>query len=96
MMPLVGKSENIISLFPRVRVVPDSILEKMYSSASIYSEEVKGYKANLYLKGTITVHKKNRIIKYVPSMFKLEDSISNYMHESISELKYTAPFTTVR
>ena len=91
MMPLVGKSENIISLFPRVRVVPDSILEKMYSSASIYSEEVKGYKANLYLKGTITVHKKNRIIKYVPSMFKLEDSISNYMHESISELKYTAP-----
>ena len=91
MMPWFGKSENIVSLFPKDRVVPDSILGKMYSSASIYSNEVKSYKANMYLKGTITVHNRNRIIKYIPSMFKLEDSISNYMHESISELQYTAP-----
>lgn len=91
MIPVIGKSENIVSLFPKNRIVPDSILDKMYASASIYSNEVKGYKANLYLKGIITVHKKNRIIKYIPSMFKLEDSISNYMHESISELQYTAP-----
>lgn len=91
MVPSVGKSENVVSLFPKDRVVPDSVLERMYASASIYSEEVKGYKANLYLKGLITVHNRNRIIKYIPSMFKLEDSISNYMHESISELQYTAP-----
>ena len=91
MMSLIGKSENIISLFPKDRIVPDSILDKMYSSASVYSNEVKGYKANLYLKGMITVHNRNRIIKYIPSMFKLEDSISNYIHESISELQYTAP-----
>lgn len=91
MMPFIGKSENIISLFPKDRVVPDSILGKVYSSASIYSNEVKGFKANLYLKGVVTVHHRNRIIKYIPSMFKLEDSISNYMHESISELQYTAP-----
>ena len=91
MMPWFGKSENIVSLFPKDRVVPDSILGKMYSSASIYSNEVKSYKANMYLKGTITVHNRNRIIKYIPSMFKLEDSIRNYMHESISELQYTAP-----
>ncbi|WP_291558440.1 DUF5686 family protein [Bacteroides sp.] len=91
MMPFIGKSENIISLFPKDCVVPDSILGKVYSSASMYSNEVKGFKANLYLKGVVTVHHRNRIIKYIPSMFKLEDSISNYMHESISELQYTAP-----
>lgn len=91
MMPVIGKSENIISLFPKDRIVPDSILTGMYTSASIYSNEVKGFKANLYLKGTVTVHNRNRIIRYIPSMFKLEDSISNYMHESISELQYTAP-----
>ena len=91
MMPLIGQSENIISLIPKDCVVPDSILDKMYSSASIYSNEVKSYKANLYLKGTVTVHNRNRIIKYIPSMFKLEDSIKHYMHESLSELQYTAP-----
>lgn len=90
-IPLIGKSENIISLFPKNRVVPDSILDRMYSSASIYSKEVKSYKSNLYFKGKITVHNRNRIIKYIPSMFKLEDSISSYVHESISELQYTAP-----
>lgn len=91
MMSLIGKSENIVSLFPKDVIVPDSILERMYSSAFVYSNEVKGYKASLYLKGMVTVHNRNRIIKYIPSMFKFEDSISHYMQESISELQYTAP-----
>lgn len=91
MMPFIGKSENIISLFPKDRIVPDSILDKMYSSASIYSKEIKSFRANLYLKGIVTVHNRNRIIKYIPSMFKLEDSIKHYMHESLSELQYTSP-----
>ena len=63
----------------------------MFHSASIYSHEVKGYKGDLYLKGHLKVHKQNRIIKYVPSMFRLEKGINDYFHESISELQYTAP-----
>lgn len=72
-------------------VVADSILDYMFHSASIYSHEVKGYKGDLYLKGHLKVHKQNRIIKYVPSMFRLEKGINDYFHESISELQYTAP-----
>jgi hypothetical protein len=66
-------------------------MEHMFHSASIYSHEVKGYKGDLYLKGHLKVHKQNRIIKYVPSMFRLEKGINDYFHESISELQYTAP-----
>ena len=90
-LPYHGNAENIISLIPKVSYVPDSVLNKMYASASIYSNEVKSYKSYLYLKGMLTVHHKNKIIKYMPSMFKLEDSIRYYMHESVSELQYTAP-----
>lgn len=90
--PFSGRAENIISLLPKVHYVPDSLLDKMYESASHYSHEVKSYKTDIYLKGLFTVHKRNRIVKYVPSMFKMEDSIRNYMHESLSELHYTAPF----
>lgn len=71
--------------------VPDSILSHIFKSASVYAEEVSEFHADLYLKGLMKVHKRNRIIKYVPSMFKFEKGIRNYIHESISELHYTAP-----
>ena len=71
--------------------VPDSILENIFQSAGIYATKVKSYQADLYLKGKMQIHKQNRIIKYVPSMFRLEKGIKDYIHESISELQYTAP-----
>ena len=43
------------------------------------------------LKGRLQIHKQNRIIKYVPSMFRFEKGVNDYIHESISELHYTAP-----
>ena len=87
-----GSAENIITLLPEKHYLSDSVLNKIFYSASLYSKKVKSFKSNLYLKGMLTVHKKNRIIKYVPSMFSLEDSVNNYFHESISELHYTAPY----
>ena len=71
--------------------VSDSILEHIFQSANIYATKVKSYQADLYLKGKMQIHKQNRIIKYVPSMFRLEKGIKDYIHESISELQYTAP-----
>lgn len=71
--------------------VADSILEQIFQSSSIYATKVKSYEAELYLKGRMQIHKQNRIIKYVPSMFRLEKGIKDYIHESISELHYTAP-----
>lgn len=72
-------------------IVPDSIMKLLLDGAEINSHRVKEYECELYLKGKLTVHKKNRIIKYVPSMFKLEKGINQYMHESVSSLHYTAP-----
>lgn len=71
--------------------VSDSILEHIFQSANIYATKVKSYQADLYLKGKMQIHKQNRIIKYVPSMFRLEKGIKDYIHESISELQYTTP-----
>lgn len=45
----------------------------------------------MYLKGQLQIHKQNRIIRYIPSMFRLEKGVNNYLHESISEFHYTAP-----
>lgn len=89
--PLRGVARDNAPYLPKKPVVADSILDYMFHSASIYLREVKGYKGDLYLKGHLKVHKQNRIIKYVPSMFRLEKGINDYFHESISELQYTAP-----
>ena len=89
--PIPGMSDNAITLVPKKTAVPDSLLEKMFHSASRYSELVKEYKCDLYLKGHFKVHHQNRLMRYLPSMFRLEKGISNYVHESISELHYTAP-----
>lgn len=75
----------------RGSAVPDSIMEQLFCGAEVNFRRIKEYECNLYLKGKLTVHKSNRIIKYVPSMFKLEKGTEQYMHESISELHYTAP-----
>lgn len=89
--PIVGMADNIISLVPQKKTVPDSLLDKMFLSASRYSGLVKEYEGDLYLKGHFKVHHQNRIMRYLPSMFRLEKGIKNYVHESISELHYTAP-----
>ena len=75
----------------RKSFVPDSILTHIFNMASIHSETVKEYNAELYLKGNLQIHHQNRIIKYIPSMFRFEKGISRYIHESISDLHYTAP-----
>ena len=90
--PALLKADNIISLVPKKMLVPDSLLDKMFDSASQYSTLVKEYNADLYLKGLFKVHHKNRIMKYLPSMFRLEKGVNNYIYESMSELHYTAPY----
>ena len=84
-------ADNLVSLIPQRTLVPDSILDKIFYSASQYSSIVKEYRGDLYLKGRFKAHHTNRIMKYLPSMFRLEKGINNYIHESISELHYTAP-----
>ena len=67
------------------------VLTHMFDSAASYAHKIKDYKCDLYLKGHLHVHKSNRIIKYVPSMFKLKRGVKDYLYETISEYHYTAP-----
>lgn len=89
--PIDGRADNVVTLVPKKTLVSDSILDKIFDSAALYSDVVKEYKGDLYLKGLFNVHHKNHIMKYLPQMFRLEKGINHYIYESLSELHYTAP-----
>ena len=89
--PARGEIGSFQKSLPHKTDVPDSILTHIFNAANFYASEVEEYKAELYLKGLLKIHKRNRIIKYIPSMFRLEKGVNTYIHESISKLHYTAP-----
>ena len=72
-------------------LVPDSILRNIFQFSPFYSRIVDEYKADLYLKGRVKVHKSNKLVRYIPSMFRLEKGVDDYIIESLSEMHYTAP-----
>ena len=71
--------------------VPDSILKSVFQFSPFYSRIVDEYKADVYMKQHIKVHKSNKLIRYIPSMFRLEKGVNEYILESMSEMHYTAP-----
>lgn len=73
------------------QIAPGPVLEEIFDAAKDYAGKVRGYKGELYLKGHLKVHRQNRIIKYLPSMFRLEKGVSDYMYESVSSLHFTYP-----
>lgn len=72
-------------------LVPDSILQNIFEFSPFYSKIVDEYKADVYIKGRVRVHKSNKLVKYIPSMFRLEKGVNDYLVESLSEMHYTAP-----
>ena len=91
MFPLAMLAEEDTGRIPEKPVVPDSILQNIFQFSPFYSKIVDEYKADLYLKGRVKVHKMNKLVKYIPSMFRLEEGVDDYILESISEMHYTAP-----
>lgn len=76
---------------PDKPVVADSILQSIFQFSPFYSRIIDEYKAELYIKGKLKVHKRNHLIRYVPSMFRFEKHVKDYILESLSEMHYTAP-----
>lgn len=72
-------------------LVPDSILRNVFQFSPFYSKIVDEYKADLYMKQRVKVHQQNKLVRYIPSMFRLEKGINDYILESLSEMHYTAP-----
>jgi hypothetical protein len=67
------------------------MIDKMIESAPKYSQLIEEYTADVYTKGYIHIKKSNLLINYLPSMFKRQKGVSEYLTESFSELHYTAP-----
>lgn len=69
----------------------DTILQSLFHFSSFYSKVIDEYEAEVYLKGRVKVIKSNKLIRYIPSMFRLEEGVDDYVMESISDMHYTAP-----
>ena len=68
-----------------------SIMDKVIFFAPFYERAVDEYKAELYIKGWANISKKNHLLRFIPSMFRMKKGVREYMMETYSELHYTAP-----
>lgn len=69
----------------------DSIMERVRFFAPFYDGLVDDYRAQLYIKGEVDVHRKNFLIRFLPSMFHLRKGERQYLIENYSELHYSSP-----
>ena len=69
----------------------DSLMDKVIFFAPFYERIVDSYKAELYIKGRANIRKKNHIIRFIPSMFRIRKGVKEYMMETYSDLNFTAP-----
>lgn len=87
----VRAEEKNVGSYAGMPAVSDTIMKSIFQFSSLYSKVIDEYKADMYLKGRVKVHKSNRLIRYIPSMFRLEKGVDDYIIESFSEMHYTAP-----
>ena len=87
-----GTANNyIMNPYTHQEISADSIIERVMTFAPLYETIVSDYRANLYIKGKMDIQKKNFILRYVPSMFRLQKGVREYLLETYSDLHYTAP-----
>lgn len=93
LLPFTRKAEAGRVSYPKDKyaVSADSIMEKVIFFAPFYERIVESYKAELYIKGRVDIRKKNRLLRYIPSMFRLRKGVKEYMMETYSDLHFTAP-----
>ena len=72
-------------------VSADSIMKKVIFFAPFYETITDDYKAELYIKGKVNVRKKNHILRFVPTMFRIRKGVREYLMETYSDLHFTAP-----
>lgn len=88
---LKGVANHILNPNTNQYISADSILERVMIFAPSYQTLVSDYRANLYIKGKMNIQKKNFILRYVPSMFRLQKGVREYLLETYSDLHFTAP-----
>lgn len=91
LFPFTGAAKVDKVRLPVKPALPDSILNNIILFAPLYEKVVDSYNANLYIKGKLNLKKRNHLIRVVPSMFKIQKNVKEYMIESINEINYTSP-----
>lgn len=86
-----GAASYVLNPYTQQDISVDSIIERVMTFAPSYETIVSDYRANLYIKGKMDIQKKNLILRYVPSMFRLQKGVREYLLETYSDLHYTAP-----
>ena len=86
-----GAANLVLNPYTSQEISADSIIERVMTFAPSYESIVRDYRANLYIKGKMNIQKKNFILRYVPSMFRLQKGVREYLLETYSDLHYTAP-----
>lgn len=66
-------------------------MRRVFDLSPAFSSEVGDYRATLYVRSVMDVRRKNFMLRYLPSMFKLVRGERKYIHESVNELHYTSP-----
>ena len=66
-------------------------MEKVIFFAPLYERIVDSYKAELYIKGKINIKKQNKLLRYIPTLFRIRKGVKEYMMETYNELSFTAP-----
>ena len=98
MLLLVGSSMMGVQMvagrthgLPQPRSLADSVMERVIFFAPFYEKIIEEYRAELYIKGTVDIRKKNHLMRYIPTMFRLRKGVKRYMMETHNDLHFTAP-----
>lgn len=86
-----AKATSVPQSYSAQRAFADSIMEKVIFFAPFYERIVDDYRAELYIKGRVNIRKKNHLIRFLPSMFRIKKGVREYMMETYSDLHFTAP-----
>lgn len=83
--------KDVPNVYGKRGISADSIMEKVIFFAPFYESIVDEYRAELYIKGRVNIRKKNHIIRFLPTMFRVRKGVNEYMMETYSDLHFTAP-----
>lgn len=86
-----GEAALVLNPYTKQPVSVDSIVREVMEFAPFYEKIVKDYRAELYIKGKLNVKKKNLMFRYLPTLFRMQKGVREYIAESASDLHYTAP-----
>lgn len=76
--------------------VPDDLfarvlMDRLFAVSPHYADTLSEFRAELYTRGRFRVYRRNRLIRWLPSMFRFRKGVDDYLTESVSQLHFVAP-----